>query len=375
MAPITVVIKASNDKKYTIETDTDKTVLELKEQVEAVASIPPSRQRLIYSGRLLSKEEETIETYKVKDGNTIHLVQAKAPATSGDSSAASATPQIPMSAGTSASNPLEQLSGARYAGHNVPLPSSSMFGPDGGMTGSFGGPEDMTAMLEQPGVREAMDAAFSNPAFIDQMINSNPQLRNAPPYVRQMLQSPEFRRQMMDPNFIRQMNQMQQMMGGGPQRSAFPAPGPAQGAEGDANSATNNASAAGRGQPDMGAMMQMLQGMGGGRPPMMGNNGAQGAPPAQQMADPFQALRNNPAMMQQMSQMFGGGGFGDFGGMGAAAGPPEPADTRPPEERYAEQLRQLNDMGFFEFDRNVNALRRAGGSVQGAIEALLNGSV
>lgn len=71
--------------------------------------------------------------------------------------------------------------------------------------------------------------------------------------------------------------------------------------------------------------------------------------------------------MQQMMQMFGGGG------MGAAANPPAPADNRPPEERYAEQLRQLNDMGFFDFDRNVAALRRSGGSVQGAIEHLLSG--
>ena len=61
--------------------------------------------------------------------------------------------------------------------------------------------------------------------------------------------------------------------------------------------------------------------------------------------------------------------FAAFGGAGGA--PPEPADTRPPEERYESQLRQLNDMGFFEFDRNVQALRRSGGSVQGAIEYLL----
>lgn len=74
-------------------------------------------------------------------------------------------------------------------------------------------------------------------------------------------------------------------------------------------------------------------------------------------------------MMQQMMQMFGGGA--GAGGMPAA--PAAPADTRPPEERYEEQLRQLNDMGFYDFDRNVAALRRSGGSVQGAIEHLLSG--
>ena len=60
-----------------------------------------------------------------------------------------------------------------------------------------------------------------------------------------------------------------------------------------------------------------------------------------------------------------GGGFG--------APPAAPADTRPPEEVYEVQLRQLNDMGFFDFERNVQALRRSGGNVQGAIEFLLGG--
>lgn len=59
-----------------------------------------------------------------------------------------------------------------------------------------------------------------------------------------------------------------------------------------------------------------------------------------------------------------------LGGLGAQS---PPVDNRPPEERYAEQLRQLNDMGFFDFDRNIEALRRSGGSVQGAVEHLLGG--
>lgn len=104
----------------------------------------------------------------------------------------------------------------------------------------------------------------------------------------------------------------------------------------------------------------------------------------------------NPQMMQQMMQMMGGGGgagagslggaqgageagfnpWAAMGGMGGFGGSPEPqapADNRPPEERYADQLRQLNDMGFYEFERNVQALRRSGGSVQGAVEFLLSG--
>ena len=62
---------------------------------------------------------------------------------------------------------------------------------------------------------------------------------------------------------------------------------------------------------------------------------------------------------------------GGLGGLGGNAATPPPADNRPPEERYEQQLRQLNEMGFYEFERNVEALRRSGGSVNGAVEYLL----
>lgn len=115
------------------------------------------------------------------------------------------------------------------------------------------------------------------------------------------------------------------------------------------------------------AMQQMMQMMGGGA----GGAGAnpfgafgQNMPPTGAGAGDTGSQQGNP-----FAALFGpGGGFG--GGFG---GPPAPADNRPPEEVYESQLRQLNEMGFYEFDRNVSALRRSGGNVQGAIEYLLNG--
>ncbi|KAI9848287.1 MAG: hypothetical protein M1837_000551 [Sclerophora amabilis] len=113
--------------------------------------------------------------------------------------------------------------------------------------------------------------------------------------------------------------------------------------------------------------------------------------------NPFASFLNNPnnpllqnpqAMQQMLGAMMGGGGggggagdfnpfaaFGGAPGAGAGAGAggsPAPPDNRPPEERYADQLGQLNDMGFYDFDTNVAALRRSGGSVQGAVEYLLS---
>ena len=107
----------------------------------------------------------------------------------------------------------------------------------------------------------------------------------------------------------------------------------------------------------------------------MNANPANPTDPHATSSSPFAAPGFNPfAALQALT----GGGAEGFGGLGAGAGAgaapvrsPQPQDDRPPEDRYAEQLRQLNDMGFYEFERNIEALRRTGGSVQGAVEYLL----
>lgn len=107
-------------------------------------------------------------------------------------------------------------------------------------------------------------------------------------------------------------------------------------------------------------------------------------------------LFQNPELMNQFVQAMGGGGgaggtgagslFGGgnagganpfanlanlLGGVGLG-GPAAPPDNRPPEERYATQLRQLNEMGFLDFNRNIQALQRSGGDVNGALEWLFS---
>lgn len=48
-------------------------------------------------------------------------------------------------------------------------------------------------------------------------------------------------------------------------------------------------------------------------------------------------------------------GMGGAGGAGAGAG--APTDTRPPAERYAEQLTQLKEMGFTDEATNLQVLQ------------------
>jgi len=125
-------------------------------------------------------------------------------------------------------------------------------------------------------------------------------------------------------------------------------------------------------------------------PAMMGQGQQGGNTAGSPPPNPF--LQNNPflqdpAAMQSLMQAMGGANGGDAnanpmanlmnmfgggaGGFGAGS-PPPPADNRPPEERYATQLRQLNEMGFFDFERNIQALSRSGGDVNGALEWLFS---
>lgn len=126
--------------------------------------------------------------------------------------------------------------------------------------------------------------------------------------------------------------------------------------------------------------------------------GQQGTDPSNNPpANPFLNIQNNPLfqnpdLMNQFVQAMGGGGGSGLGNLlggnpGAAnplanlgslfggpgmGGPAAPPDNRPPEERYATQLRQLNEMGFFDFNRNIQALQRSGGDVNGALEFLFS---
>ncbi|KAL4908452.1 hypothetical protein BDW74DRAFT_100783 [Aspergillus multicolor] len=429
-APITFNIKASNDAKFTLTLPVSTSVSELKEKLSSsdYADTPAERQRLIYSGRVL-KDNDTLATYKIKDGHTIHLVKSAAsnqqrPATAATPTSSSSTPNpastgVPtnLAAGTG-NNPLAGLTGARYAGF-AQLPGAGMFGPDGGM-GPPPDAESMLNMLENPQVQSMMNEALQNPAMIDMMIQQNPLLRDNP-MARQMLQSDGFRRMMTDPNSMRQMMQMQRAMGGlGDGNAAFPAPGvtnttPEDNTNEQGNNSNNDNGATFTPPPFLAFNPFMPQGLGAGNPfaALFGGNQADqpgagqaestgttgdgaaseqnGAPP--NIFNPFGAGANpfdpdqnpilrNPALMEQLMQsmggpagqsgaanplasLFGAGGLGGFGS-------PAPQDNRPPEERFADQLRQLNDMGFFEFERNIEALRRSGGSVQGAVEYLLS---
>ncbi|KAL9244805.1 hypothetical protein vseg_018531 [Gypsophila vaccaria] len=175
----------------------------------------------------------------------------------------------------------------------------------------FGGVPDLSSMsqiMQNPAMSQMMQSVLSNPQYMDQMINMNPQLRamtESNPQLREMMQNPEVLRQLASPEIMQQMLSLQQ--------SLFPAMNRPQ---------TNQdplQTGGGTGNPNMG--LEMLMNM--------------------------------------------------FGGLGAGGLTTPENSNVPPEELYATQLTQLQEMGFFDAQENIRALQATRGNVHAAVERLL----
>ncbi|KAK9677447.1 hypothetical protein RND81_11G143400 [Saponaria officinalis] len=176
----------------------------------------------------------------------------------------------------------------------------------------FGGVPDLSSMaqiMQNPAMSQMMQSVLSNPQYMSQMVNMNPQLRamtESNPQLREMMQNPEVIRQLASPEMMQQMMSLQQ--------SLFP---------------TMN-----RSQTNQDPLQA---GGGAGNPNNMG--------------------------LEMLMNMFGGLGAGGLT-------TPENSNV-PPEELYATQLTQLQEMGFFDSQENIRALQATRGNVHAAVERLL----
>ncbi|KAI3812122.1 hypothetical protein L1987_16828 [Smallanthus sonchifolius] len=170
------------------------------------------------------------------------------------------------------------------------------------------GMPDMSQLMQNPAVSQMMQSLLSNPQYIEQIVNQNPQLRSmfdSNPQLREMLQNPEILRQLTSPQMMQQMMSLQQLL------------------------------------PQLNQQQSTL------------DHTQTGATTGTQ----------NNMGLDLLMNMFGGLGAG-----GLAV--PNVPDV-PPEQLYATQLSQLQEMGFFDTQENIRALRVTAGNVHAAVERLL----
>ncbi|XP_068640392.1 ubiquitin domain-containing protein DSK2a-like [Aristolochia californica] len=174
-----------------------------------------------------------------------------------------------------------------------------------------GGTQDSSLVnqfMQSPAMSQIMQNIFSNPQYMNQILGLNPQLRSM------MESNSQLREMMQNPEFIRQMTSpetMQQVLG--LQQSLLSHLGRQQSSpeQGQTGSAT--------GAPNMG--LELLMNM--------------------------------------------------FGGLGAGGLSVPTQPDVPPEQLYATQLSQLQEMGFFDTQENIRALSATAGNVHAAVERLL----
>lgn len=354
----------------------------------------------------VAQKEETVNANKrtslplfvhvLSHQDTVHMVRSaarSAPSTgnpaptsqSPPASNSSAAQGIPASFGAGqayGSDPLAALNRADFAGPHMAQLGDQMF------RGTGLNPNDpnmlMTAMQSDE-FRDQMRAMLGRPEVIDQIVASNPQLASLPG-ARELLRSEQFREFLLDPQSMQRAAELSRTMGGAGGMgglgglggfAGFGTPGGGQdvGIPGEQQ------------WPPPGAFGQPLQ---------PGQPGTTGAQQQQQGAtnprsEPGSGMFS-PAFLQQLL----GGAGGGANPFGAPSRPP-PADTRPPEERYAEQLAQMQvrlltpqqlhaffkffyadfqiyeqSMGLTDGAANLRALLTAGGSVEGAMSILFD---
>ncbi|KAK2459534.1 hypothetical protein APHAL10511_008440 [Amanita phalloides] len=354
---IKVNIKGPSELKLQIAISADRTVRELKDAIAAKSDVEADRQRLIYSGRVL-KDEDKLSTYKIQSSHTIHMVKgvSRSPASP------STQQQLPtMQAGQNPHDPLTQL--------NSHLGFGAMAGlnPFAGMGLNQNDPNILQSMMNSPQLLQQMSSLLQNPEIVDRLIESDPRLAPHAAQMRETFRSPFFRELMSNPQVLQEMmqasNAMREFGPGGPGGLMFPPLFPTSGAPGgpaQPQTQQNTSPSAGTTAPSQpsnlfsDAATQGTVGTGQGQQP-----------------SPFGTF--NPALMRQLMGMGGLGGEGaGFNPLGVSP-PPQPTDTRPPEERFQVQLQQLQEMGFTNASQNVRALLATGGNVHSAIEYILSG--
>ncbi|KAK7379711.1 hypothetical protein VNO78_34400 [Psophocarpus tetragonolobus] len=170
----------------------------------------------------------------------------------------------------------------------------------------------LTQLMQNPAISQMMQSMLSNPQTLNQILGVNAEQRGMPnlTFLREVMQNPEFLRLFSSPETLQQLLSFQQAL----------------------------LSQLGQQQSTRESGGQT----GGGTGPM------------------------NNLGLEMLSSMFGGLGTGSLAVPNRS--------NEPPEQLYAAQLSQLQEMGFFDTQENIRALVATSGNVHAAVERLLGNS-
>jgi len=330
--PIEVNIIQRNEETISLSVDlVENTVLDLKNLLYELTDIKPEEQRLVYSGKILN-DEDLLSFYNIRDGNSIYLVRA-------------------------AKNKIQSISPQAISQQKNKKPAS------GGMDSEF-----VSQLLDNPFIQSVM----SNPEFIRSIYMSNPQFKkvieknpemaqifNDPEYLKQCMEiarNPEMMNEMLR-NQDRAMNNLESIPGGFQALSSLyhTVQSPLMDSlrpEQDKSTKEQNEYYA----------KKLLNGKKLDKTKI--NNDALPNPWNLSANESSSSSATSPYSSSLFNNM-----FNTFNSV------PSSNETQEElEARYSEQLKNLNEMGFYDKKENLKALQSTRGNVELAVNYLLRHS-
>ncbi|XP_077972160.1 ubiquilin-1-like [Styela clava] len=200
---IKISIKTPKEKKD-VEISGKGTVKELREKVAEKFASSPEKVVLIFAGKIL-KDNESVETHKLKDGQTIHLVIKSLPQAQSSTSGQSAT-SSQSSASTATATESRPNQPPRMPGFN----STNLMDMQQQMQQEMmRNPDLMQQIMGNPMVENML----SNPEVMGQLMRANPQMQaliEQNPEVGHLLNNPELMRQALE--YTRNPAMLQEVM-------------------------------------------------------------------------------------------------------------------------------------------------------------------
>ncbi|KAJ3220001.1 hypothetical protein HDU67_007734 [Dinochytrium kinnereticum] len=410
--PISLTLRLPSGEKRTLTVNSEDNLQHLKQRIASVASMPSSEAvRLIDSGRVLKGDELSLSALGVREGTTLHVSKQSVEPTGSSASTVPVTNARSSAGGFMPEGARELL--------NNPMVSAMLENPsflqamlqlDPRLSQMAERNPEVRQMLNDPSFLQQMTSAIRNPAIMQEMMrNHDRSLSNIESYpggmaalssMYQSMQQEEgalsdrpITTEESNRRFAERLGALSSTSPSteGLNQTALPnpwAPAPATVAPSAQRAAPQDT--IGPGAESLAAMLSMM-GAGSNNSPASGadtalpasmplpffnpnptvSGGSLGnSDPSDQFANLFSQLQG----LRELESSFGS--FSPFVRQTAITTPTIPEQTVPEskesaEEKFKDQLKSMEDMGFSDKPKNIKALLAAGGNTESAIIYLL----
>ncbi|CRG96185.1 ubiquitin domain-containing protein DSK2, putative [Plasmodium gallinaceum] len=373
---INVSFKVTGGKEFTISIEPDITVLDLKKKCCDHVDIPVEAQRIIFKGKIL-KDKESLSTYNVADGNTMHLVRSAIPTKEPEEEKENNKNESSSNQNTNSNdnlsdlsdNPLVQMLLQSGTGdvNNFNSGTGSgdnlNFGNFANLLNSNGGEfnrDTISSLLNNPLARSLLNELSNNPEMLTNLVSNNPILRNTfsqSPIMQPVLENPNLLREFMRPEVLQAGLQIENALN-----------------MNNNNNNNNNSSQRGIRMEDLLNNLNNFTNTNtsanntDNNNPNENNNNSNinninSLFQSQELLQTFQQVMRANRNLANLNFPNSSQNL-DFNSSNVT-------DNRSPEEKYASQLLSLQEMGFIDNAANIQALQETGGDVNSAVTRLL----